>query len=228
MPRCLALMGHVGVVESHHESLLISVYPIRTAISDYFHRHEEDPSLPEPIIHRHEHPGYVIWPSDQARDQPLETYEPNHEYYQNHLRTREDFAKGMRESRICVFDASLERKMIRKYAQAFLSGCVVAADLPTEHEEALSKFTIVLKPTWSIERIHEELQKYLDRPEKLHQMAMDAFAYARGHLTTTKKVSDMLEMVDAHKQGSRGYWLPYGFSLRCRAYWSGGDGAWRP
>lgn len=62
---------------------------------------------------------------------------------------------------------------------------MVAADLPTEHEEALRRFVIPLKPTWDIDRIHLELEKYLAMPERLHQMAMDALVYARRHLTTT-------------------------------------------
>jgi len=62
---------------------------------------------------------------------------------------------------------------------------VIAADIPTEHEEALSKFVIPLKPTWDIEKIHEVLEGYLLDQERLHQMAMDGFAYARKHLTTT-------------------------------------------
>lgn len=122
---------------------------------------------------------------------------PHHEYYAQHERLREDFAAGMRTSRICVFDASLERKMIRKYAQAFLSGCVVvschqaawtnhqAGDLPTEHETALSKFMIVLKPSWDIERINREIQWHLDRPEVMQRKALEAFAYARRYLTNT-------------------------------------------
>ena len=141
----------------------------------------------------------------------------------------------MREAKICVFDASLERKMIRKvgrlclawcqyltkgyqYAQAFLSGCIVAADLPTEHEEALREFIIPLKRTWDIDRIHAEIQSYLARPDRLHQMAMDAFVYARQHLTTTcvlvqdnadegnrNKVSHVLRMADDYRRGVRGY-----------------------
>jgi hypothetical protein len=72
-----------------------------------------------------------------------------------------------------------------QYAQALLSGCVIAADIPTEHEEALRHFVIPLKPTWEIERIHQEINGYLADPERLHQMAMDGFAYARRYLTTT-------------------------------------------
>jgi len=49
----------------------------------------------------------------------LETYTPGHWSYETHRRLREDFAKGMREARICVFDSSLERKMIRKVRLSF-------------------------------------------------------------------------------------------------------------
>lgn len=44
---------------------------------------------------------------------------------------------------------------------------------------------IKLKPSWSIERIEEEIQKFLDQPDTLHQMALDGMIYARQHLTTT-------------------------------------------
>ena len=86
-----------------------TVYPIRTKVTDYSKSHGDDV-----VIGRHSHPGYTLGVPDQARQTPLETYTKSHEYYTNHERLREEFARGMRETRICVFDASLERKMIRK------------------------------------------------------------------------------------------------------------------
>lgn len=62
---------------------------------------------------------------------------------------------------------------------------MIAGDLPTEHEEALERFTIKLKPSWDIGRIEQEINKYLAQPEKLHQMAVDGVVYARQHLTST-------------------------------------------
>ncbi|OWZ54426.1 hypothetical protein C349_03544 [Cryptococcus neoformans var. grubii Br795] len=202
-----------------------SFYPIRTTVTN--HLRDAGNKEQETLISRHPHPGYTVSVPQEARDNPLETYEQNHQYYTTHLKLREDFARGMRESKICVFDASLERKLIRKYAQAFLSGCVVAADIPTEHESALSKFVIPLKATWSIEQINAAIQYYIDRPEVLQQMAVDGFVYARQHLTTTNKISHILEMADHYREGSRGYEFPYGFSMRCRAYWSDENG-YRP
>ncbi|BEJ14168.1 hypothetical protein CspHIS471_0313420 [Cutaneotrichosporon sp. HIS471] len=117
-----------------------------------------------------------------------------------------------------VWTISLERKLIRKYAQALLSGCVIASDLPTEHEEAMMGLVIRLEPTWDIDRIQAEINKYLAQPEVLHQMALDGFAYARKHLTTTAKISDMLRLVEAHRSGARGYDHAHSFSSRCRSY----------
>lgn len=201
-------------------------YPLRTTVTSYLQKAEEDTSLPPSPITRHPHPGYTVNFPEKYREHPMETYEVGHETYAPHRALREDFANGMRHSQICVFDASLERKMIRKYAQAFLSGCVVAGDIPTEHEEALSKFMIHLEPTWNIERIHEELYKYLAQPEKLHQMALDGLVYARKHLTSTAKITDMLRLVDAHRAGHRGYDQSFSFSNRCRTYWA--DDSQRP
>jgi hypothetical protein len=59
----------------------------------------------------------------------LETYEIGHEVYKRHLELREDFAGGMRESSICVFDASLERKMIRKVGDCKLFNADLSADI---------------------------------------------------------------------------------------------------
>jgi hypothetical protein len=156
--------------------------------------------------------------ADEYKQKPLETYEVGHASYAPHRALREDFARGMRQAQICVFDSSLERKLIRKYAQALLSGCVIASDLPTEHEEAMGEFVIRLEPTWNIERIELEINTYLDQPQRLHQMALDGFAYARRHLTTTAKISDMLRLADAHRAGARGYDHAHSFSSRCRSY----------
>ena len=66
------------------------------------------------IIQRHAHPGYTVKVPSEATERPLETYAKSHAYYEAHEKLREDFANGMRTSRVCVFDSSTERKMIRK------------------------------------------------------------------------------------------------------------------
>lgn len=59
----------------------------------------------------------------------MSTYERGNAAYQHHEALRDDFAKQMRHTKICVFDSSTEKKMIRKFAQALLSGCVVVSCL---------------------------------------------------------------------------------------------------
>lgn len=137
------------------------------------------------VINRFEHPGYFVWEDPKAYEDPLETYTVGHPYYTKHTRMRADFAGGLRDTKICVFDSSLERKLIRKYAQAFLSGCVVAGDIPTEHEEALEKFMIKLHPDATIEEIDEILENALLDEEELKRKAFLGFAYARKYLTNT-------------------------------------------
>lgn len=81
------------------------------------------------FITRFSHPGFEVHRyrvSDKLGK--LATYTPGHPSYRTQRQKREEFAQGMREAQICVFDSSMEKKAIRKYAQAFLSGCVVAAD----------------------------------------------------------------------------------------------------
>ena len=45
------------------------------------------------------------------------------------------FITRMQESRVCMFDSTVIHKSIAKYYEAFMAGCVVAADLPFEMEE---------------------------------------------------------------------------------------------
>lgn len=196
-----------------------SFYPLRTTVTQGLDGGN--------LIDRFQHPGYTISTDPKLYDEPLETYTHNHESYANHRATRQAFAQGMRESRICVFDASLERKMIRKYAQALLSGCVIAGDLPTEHEDELSEFVIRLDPSWPFERVSAEIERALADPDELRRKSLLGFAYARRYLTNTHKISLLVRMADQYRAGKRGYDLPFGFSLRCRAYWSEDD-AYRP
>lgn len=82
---------------------------------------------PRTFISRFSHPGFYVH-RNRIPKKKLLTYEKGHASYAPQVRKREAFAEGMRRAQICVFDSSMERKAIRKYAQALLSGCVIAAD----------------------------------------------------------------------------------------------------
>lgn len=163
------MFGFTGSCESRDRTQIPladppAVYPLRVTITDHLQSLSSDSTA---LIERYQHPGYTIWEMASAYEDPMVSYEQGNPAYQHHEALREDFAKHMREAKICVFDSSLERKMIRKYAQALLAGCVVvshptgifwicadtlqAGDIPTENEDVLSQFMIDLKPSWSID-----------------------------------------------------------------------------
>jgi hypothetical protein len=173
------------------------------------------------FITRFSHPGFELTVHTPKR--PLRTYRPGHPSYRRHVQKRQEFAEGMRNAQICVFDASMEKKAIRKYAQAFLSGCVVAADcelkqycsrlvldtdfvctgaVPTEHEAAFRDFMIVLRPKAHIEEINTIIYEALQDPLELQRKALAAFLYAREFLTNTRKVDRMIDDAEAYKQVS--------------------------
>lgn len=100
--------------------------------------------------------------------------DPSHASQQKILK---DFSLNMRQSKVCVFDGSIEGKFIRKFAQAMLSGwvqssqstfclcvfserktyaescnrCVIASDLPADHDLVLKDNIIQLKLDSNIE-----------------------------------------------------------------------------
>lgn len=129
-----------------------------------------------------------------------------------------EWAKGMRETKICVFDSSSERKTIRKFNEAFLSGCVVASDIPTEFEELFSNVIIKLNASMTAEEIDSVLRQALERPDLLEQMAIEAFKRARSYFSCKRKVDKLLEAASRYMNGERGYWFPYGYSATCRSY----------
>jgi len=64
--------------------------------------------------------GYEV--KDDKSLPPATTYDPHSMLTAHHRDMTASFADSMRNSQICLFDASMEKKMIRKYSQAMLSG----------------------------------------------------------------------------------------------------------
>ncbi|CAD6581519.1 MAG: hypothetical protein CYPHOPRED_001599 [Cyphobasidiales sp. Tagirdzhanova-0007] len=155
------------------------------------------------FITHFKHPGYVLHHS-HVPNKKLATYVQGHPSYKAQIRLRKEFAEGLRRAQICIFDSSIEKKAIRKYAQAFLSGCIVAGDLPTEQEEAFRNFMIPLRANAPIEEINEIVSRALLDPAELQRKALAAFAYAREHLTNVRKVDRMLHDIQSYRDGKRG------------------------
>lgn len=122
----------------------------------------------------------------------------------------------MRYTKICVFDASAERKSIRKFNEAFLSGCVVASDIPSEMEDQVFKDAVIeLHQGMTEEDINDVLQEALQDLDNLQRMAVKAFKLARQHFSCKHKVDRLLEVVARYKRGEVGYWFPYGNNSQC-------------
>ena len=73
--------------------------------------------------------------------------------------------------RLCLFDAMVRLKMIRKFAFSWLHGCVPASnvphDLPPDEREAIMQ----LDASWSVERLSKELRRAQADIPRLQRMA---------------------------------------------------------
>ncbi|EGG00690.1 uncharacterized protein MELLADRAFT_111563 [Melampsora larici-populina 98AG31] len=145
----------------------------------------------------------------------LNWLDPSHDLQRKIL---QDFSKNMRQSKICVFDGSIEGKFIRKFSQAMLSGCVIASDLPNDHDTILKNNIIELKLNSTIEEINKAIKAALLDETELKRKASVLLRYARQHLTSTRELDLMIESADRYRNGERGYWFPTAFSAFCRRY----------
>ena len=132
--------------------------------------------------------------------------------------TPKEWAAGMRETKICVFDSSAERKTIRKFNEAFLSGCVVASDIPHEMEHVFRGVVIELSDSMSESEIDKILGDALADPERLAEMALEAHKRARVYFNCRNKVDKLLQVASKYMDGEKGYWFPDGYSAVCRSY----------
>jgi hypothetical protein len=107
-------------------------------------------------------------------------------------RVSTEWSVGMRSTKICVFDASSERKTIRKFNEAFLSGCVVASDIPSEMESLFRGVVIELDARMSEAEIDGILRRALSDPVRLQEMAVEALRRARRMFSCKNKVDKLL------------------------------------
>ncbi|KAJ3291112.1 hypothetical protein HDU79_002692 [Rhizoclosmatium sp. JEL0117] len=192
-----------------------SKYPLRTTMTD---------GIKAGIIKNAtiwSHPGYDLPSgSNNANLTHLEDgrYHYNDPRVEPLRKTQRAFAQALRDHQICLFDSSHIRKAIRKYHEAFFSGCVVAADVPIEMEEMFRDVVIPLRKEMTAEEVNEVVQEYLKDKERLAWMAEEAFHRARQHWTCKNRVDRLLEVSARVLRGERGYWFPFGFSATCRHY----------
>lgn len=105
--------------------------------------------------------------------------------------------------------------------EAFMAGCVPASDIPFEMEELLSPAIIHLSPQWSLSKINRIIQKALENPIKLKQMAAHGLYLARTYFSCEHKVERMLNVYKEYQQEFRGYYFPFGYRMGCHSYLKG-------
>ncbi|KAI8607711.1 hypothetical protein BC830DRAFT_89419 [Chytriomyces sp. MP71] len=180
----------------------------------------------------YKHVGYVLEPREgvvtvgggMGKGGLLGVYDAEDPDVAHHTVNQHAWAHALATTQICVFDSSVVRKAIRKYQESFMSGCVVAADIPLEMEDMFKGVVIPLSAAMSVEEINARLQEYLADKERLAWMAMEAFRRARTHWTCRNKVDRLIEAAERVVEGERGYWFPFGFSATCRKF--GKDDTW--
>eukprot|EP00276_Gloeochaete_wittrockiana_P002406 CAMPEP_0184671896 /NCGR_PEP_ID=MMETSP0308-20130426/85777_1 /TAXON_ID=38269 /ORGANISM="Gloeochaete witrockiana, Strain SAG 46.84" /LENGTH=522 /DNA_ID=CAMNT_0027119117 /DNA_START=107 /DNA_END=1675 /DNA_ORIENTATION=+ len=175
------------------------------------------------------HPGYRIPLPPQAMTSA--PFRPDHRVplssdtfsqlqgFISHVRSHNrEYHFKMAHSKICVFDSSVERKAMRKFFEAFLSGCVVASDLPYELEEELRDVVIQLHVNDTDDVIERKLFEALLDPVELRRKASKAMAIAHRQFTCHSKIERLLRYADEYNSGFRGYYFPFGFRMGCHSY----------
>ncbi|KAJ3288337.1 hypothetical protein HDU79_004946, partial [Rhizoclosmatium sp. JEL0117] len=115
------------------------LYPLRHTIREGIHHKK--------IGHgakTYTHPGYdYTLPNTTAL--PPGHYDPFDPRTKPVRDQRSAYATALRQTKICMFDSSTLQKAIRKFHESFMSGCVVAANLPIEMEDIFRDVVIPLR-----------------------------------------------------------------------------------
>ncbi|KAJ3077137.1 hypothetical protein HDU98_007522 [Podochytrium sp. JEL0797] len=197
-----------------------SMYPLRNTISWAIKTGEINAT-------EFKHPGYLVkYSGPIVESETLGEYLPDDPVVHHLKQGQHDYAAALRQTQICMFDSSLVKKAIRKYMESFMSGCVVAADVPIEMEDMFRDVMIPLTPDMTAKQIQDTLDVYLNDLPRLRWMAQEAFVRARRHWTCRNKVDRLLEAAGRVVAGEKGYWFPFGFSATCRDYQGGVKTPW--
>ncbi|KAL7005668.1 hypothetical protein EMMF5_004750 [Cystobasidiomycetes sp. EMM_F5] len=142
------------------------------------------------------------------------------DYFEFYYANDAAFAADLRRTKICVFDGSVQKKAIRKYMQASLTGCVIAGEIPDEHQEILRPNMVELKASWPMSRINAILREALADPAELQRKASTMFAYASQHWTSLHEMDNILDLAERYRAGERGYASTVDFASVCRDYFA--------
>jgi hypothetical protein len=169
------------------------------------------------------HPGYDV-PHNNS-DSP-EEYNPNSALTINHRKQQSKYATVLGTSRICIYDSSVIRKMIRKFIESAMSGCVIASDMPLEMWVELKPFVIELPHNSTALQIAEIINAAQEDLPDLAPRSAEEVKWATSSATCVHKIKTILSAVDAYRAGKRGYYFPHSVALDCYSTLDGVKPSW--
>lgn len=131
---------------------------------------------------------------------------------------QEAYALSMAKSKICIFDSSVLKIGLRKYAEALASGCVIAADLPYDYEGLLDDLVIPLNASMTWDEINGVLVNALKDEKEMKRRSAKGILLARKHMVCERKTDLAIDMVEEWHAGFRGYYYTLGHRIGCRDY----------
>ena len=164
----------------------------------------------------YKHPGYNMPYNSSVI--PPSTYNRSNPAIQHSIENQIIYAGVLAKTKICIFDSSVVRKLVRKFIEAFMVGCVVASDLPFEMEEVFRDVVIRIDSRLPEKKIGELIQRALDDETELKRKAAKAMVIARKYFSCERKTERLLENLADYENGLRGYAIPYGFRIGCHSY----------
>ena len=145
-------------------------------------------------------------------------YNPLSPTFVQHVDTSLELVSTMGQARICIFDAGVQRKMLRKYMHAFALGCVPAADIPDDMPPAARRAVIRLDPDWTDERLAQTLELAYNDVARLGRLRAVGRRLFESTYSCTAVAEDMLDMIEAKREGRAGrFWSNTGHTLGCEA-----------
>lgn len=181
-------------------------------------RHNARVAIADDLIHNGHilaHPGYTVKGVDTTQSKSHRVFDASAPDLQHHRDKRKVYARALSTRAVCIFGSSNVRKMIRKYAEAALAGCVIAADVPLDMWREWSGAMIRLPHRATPATIAGIINAALAKPTLLQKYQNNARALAKRHLSCDARVERLYASVVAYKNGRTGFHLPYSTAIDC-------------
>ena len=169
------------------------------------------------------HPGYDVPHNSSVTP---EDYNPKSMLTVVHRKQQSKYAYTLGTSRICIFDSSIIRKMIRKFVESAMSGCVIASDMPLEMWAELKPFMIELPHNSTALQIANIINLAQEDLPDLARRSAEGIKWATSSATCVHKIKTILSAVDAYRAGKRGYYFPHSVALDCYSTLDGFKPSW--